>query len=122
MKKVFLAIAIMGIILCGCGQAQEENVKTESSETQKKEGVRIQSCEFPVDINAELYIDSVYLQEKLQVLSLTKENNDFVLKRNVMSEVGGNTLKDPTTKQHLLAKFIKNPKTHYLLYGNSVNS
>ena len=52
MKKVFLAIAIMGIILCGCGQAQEENVKTESSETQKKEGVRIQSCEFPVDINA----------------------------------------------------------------------
>lgn len=89
MKKVFLAIAIMGIILCGCGQAQEENVKTESSETQKKEGVRIQSCEFPVDINAELYIDSVYLQEKLQVLSLTKENNDFVLKRNVMSEVGG---------------------------------
>ncbi len=86
MKKVFLAIAIMGIILCGCGQTQEESVKTESSETQKKEGVRIQSCELPVDINTELYIDSVYLQEKLQVLSLTKENNDFVLKRNVMSE------------------------------------
>ena len=67
MKKVFLAIAIMGIILCGCGQTREESVKTESSETQKKEGVRIQSCEFPVDINTELYIDSVYLQEKLQV-------------------------------------------------------
>lgn len=88
MKKVFLAIAIMGIILCGCGQVHEESIKTESSDTQKEEGVRIQSCEFPIDINTELYIDSVYLQEKLQVLSLTKENNDFVLKRNVMSEVG----------------------------------
>ena len=36
MKKVFLAIAIMGIILCGCGQAQEENVKTEKQRDTKK--------------------------------------------------------------------------------------
>lgn len=87
MKKVFLAIAIMGIILCGCGQAQEENVKTESSETQKKEGVRIQSCEFPVDINAELYIDSVYLQENYKFV-LTKETM-ICFKKEVMSKLGG---------------------------------
>ena len=88
MKKVFLIIAIIGIILCGCGRTQEETIKTESSNTQNSDGVKIQSCELPYDGDKEMYIDSVYLQEKLQVISLAMENNDFILKRNVMSEVG----------------------------------
>lgn len=88
MKKVFFVIAIIGIILCGCGRTQEESIKTESSDTQNDNGVRIQSCELPYDGDKEMYIDSVYLQDKLQVLSLAMENDDFVLKRSVMSEVG----------------------------------
>ena len=88
MKKVFLVIAIIGIILCGCGRTLEESIKTESSATQNDNGVRIQSCELPYDGDKEMYIDSVYLQDKLQVLSLAMENDDFVLKRSVMSEVG----------------------------------
>ena len=79
MKKVFLIIAIIGIILCGCGRTQEETIKTESSNTQNSDGVKIQSCELPYDGDKEMYIDSVYLQEKLQVISLAMENNDFIL-------------------------------------------
>ena len=89
MKKIYLLIFVLSLFLVGCAQESAEQIKDDSEEMESfTTGLSMESYECPFDIKTDMYIDSVCLVDKFQILLLSKENGDFVLKREIMEKDG----------------------------------
>lgn len=77
------------LFLSGCAQESADQTKDDSEKIESfSTGLLMESYECPFDIKTDMYIDSVYLEDKFQIILLSMENGNFVLKRQIMEEDG----------------------------------